>query len=65
MSRVPRRPLLKEIHNTSESRIVLDVSTEKIVDLFLQAKQVKMMGDYTSYLVTSLVSERRLELLRR
>lgn len=39
----------------SESRIVLDVSTEKIVDLFLQARQVKMMGDYTSYLVTSLV----------
>ncbi|KAJ1532308.1 hypothetical protein ONE63_000916 [Megalurothrips usitatus] len=48
------RPLLKEIQNSSESRIVLDVSTEKIVDLFLQAKQVKMMGDYTSYLVTSL-----------
>ncbi|XP_034252798.1 glutamate receptor ionotropic, kainate 2-like isoform X1 [Thrips palmi] len=48
------RPLLKEIHNTSESRLVLDVSTERIVDLFLQARQVKMMGDYTSYLVTSL-----------
>ncbi|KAE8743142.1 hypothetical protein FOCC_FOCC011235 [Frankliniella occidentalis] len=48
------RPLLKEIHNTSESRIILDVSPEKIIDLFVQAKHVNMMGDYTSYLVTSL-----------
>ncbi|XP_052123911.1 glutamate receptor ionotropic, kainate 2-like [Frankliniella occidentalis] len=48
------RPLLKNIRNSSESRILLDVSADKLMDIFQQAKQVNMMGEYFSYLVTSL-----------
>ncbi|XP_034244808.1 glutamate receptor ionotropic, kainate 2-like isoform X2 [Thrips palmi] len=48
------RPLLKEIRNSTETRIVLDVAPDKIMEIFRQARQVKMMGDYISYLVTSL-----------
>ncbi|KAE8737789.1 hypothetical protein FOCC_FOCC016738, partial [Frankliniella occidentalis] len=50
------RPLLKEIQNSTETRILLDVSADKLMDIFYQAKQVKLMSDYISYLVTSLVS---------
>ncbi|KAK3919445.1 Glutamate receptor ionotropic, kainate 2 [Frankliniella fusca] len=49
-----RGPLLKEIQNSTETRIILDVSADKLIDIFHQAKQVKLMGDYVSYLVTSL-----------
>ncbi|KAJ1531866.1 hypothetical protein ONE63_000515 [Megalurothrips usitatus] len=48
------RPLLKEIQNSTETRIILDVSADKLLDIFHQARQVKLMGDYISYLVTSL-----------
>ncbi|XP_034239452.1 glutamate receptor ionotropic, kainate 2-like [Thrips palmi] len=47
------RPLLKEIQNSSETRILLDVSADRLLDIFHQARQVKLMGDYISYLVTS------------
>ncbi|KAJ1521640.1 hypothetical protein ONE63_003287 [Megalurothrips usitatus] len=48
------RPLLKEIQNSTETRVILDVAADKLVDLFRQARQVNMMGDYISYLATSL-----------
>ena len=48
------RPMLKEIRASGETNIVLDVSSEKIVDLLRQAKEVKMMEDYQSYIITSL-----------
>ena len=49
-----RRPLLKQIKNSAESRIVLDCSTEKIYEVLKQAQQIGMMSDYHSYLITSL-----------
>ncbi|CAH1400969.1 unnamed protein product [Nezara viridula] len=48
------RPLLKQIQKTSETRIVLDCATERIIEVLKQAKQVKMLGDYHSYVLTSL-----------
>ncbi|KAL1131963.1 hypothetical protein AAG570_011574 [Ranatra chinensis] len=48
------RPLLKEIQMTSETRIVLDCSVDKILAVLHQAKQVKLMGEYHSYILTSL-----------
>lgn len=48
------RPLLKQIKNSAESRIVLDCSTEKIYEVLKQAQQIGMMSDYHSYLITSL-----------
>lgn len=54
MSVLPPRPLLKQIKNSAESRIVLDCSTEKIYEVLKQAQQIGMMSDYHSYLITSL-----------
>ncbi|KAL1131739.1 hypothetical protein AAG570_011352, partial [Ranatra chinensis] len=48
------RPLLKEIQMSSETHIVLDCSTENIMTILSQAKEVNMMGDYHSYILTSL-----------
>ncbi|KAK3931587.1 Glutamate receptor ionotropic, kainate 2 [Frankliniella fusca] len=48
------RPLLKDILNSTESRIILDVAANRLLDIFRQARQVNMMGDYVSFLVTSL-----------
>ncbi|KAL7026707.1 hypothetical protein ACKWTF_005134 [Chironomus riparius] len=48
------RPLLKQIKNSAESRIVLDCTTEKIYEVLKQAQQIGMMSDYHSYLITSL-----------
>lgn len=48
------RPLLKQIKNSAESRVVLDCSTEKIYEVLKQAQQIGMMSDYHSYLITSL-----------
>lgn len=48
------RPLLKQIKNSAESKIVLDCSTEKIYEVLKQAQQIGMMSDYHNYLITSL-----------
>ena len=48
------RPLLKQIKNSAESRVVLDCTTEKIYEVLKQAQQIGMMSDYHSYLITSL-----------
>lgn len=40
------RPLLKEIQNSGETRIVLDCSVDNILEIFRQAKDVKLMEDY-------------------
>ena len=47
-------PLLKEIHSTGESHIVLDISAEKIVPFLRNASKVKMLNDYNSYYITNL-----------
>lgn len=49
-----QRPLLKEIRNSSATRIVLDCSTDKILTILEQAKEVKLMGEYQSFFLTSL-----------
>ncbi|XP_046399076.1 glutamate receptor ionotropic, kainate 2-like isoform X1 [Ischnura elegans] len=48
------RPLLKQIQASSESHILLDCSVEKILEVLTQAKEVKMMEDYQSYVITNL-----------
>lgn len=48
------RPLLKDIQSSGESHIVLDVSADKILDILRQAKEVKMLEEYQSYIITSL-----------
>lgn len=48
------RPLLKQIQSSGESHIVLDIDTDKIINLLRQAVEVKMMEEYQSYIITSL-----------
>lgn len=40
------RPLLKEIHSSGETRIILDCSPETILEIFRQGKDIKMLEDY-------------------
>lgn len=40
------RPLLKEIQSSGETRIVLDCSLDKVLEIFRQGKDVKMLEDY-------------------
>ncbi|KAF4524939.1 hypothetical protein B566_EDAN013902, partial [Ephemera danica] len=48
------RPLLKQILASSESHIILDCDTDKIQEILRQASEVKMLGAYLGYLITSL-----------
>ncbi|XP_030746457.1 glutamate receptor ionotropic, kainate 2-like [Sitophilus oryzae] len=49
------RYILKKIRNTPISRIVLDCATDKIIDILQQAKEVKLLTDFTTSLfLTSL-----------
>lgn len=50
------RPLFKEIKASGENHIVLDCKADKILDILRQARSVEMMGDYHSFIITSLVS---------
>lgn len=40
------RPLLKEIQKIGETHIVIDCDTSKILEIFRQANEVKMMEEY-------------------
>ncbi|KAF7282954.1 hypothetical protein GWI33_001764 [Rhynchophorus ferrugineus] len=49
------RHILKKIRNTSMSRIVLDCPLDKILNVLEQAKEVKLLADFTtSFFLTSL-----------
>ncbi|XP_059486426.1 glutamate receptor ionotropic, kainate 2-like isoform X2 [Neocloeon triangulifer] len=48
------RPLLKQVQASSESHIILDCDTDKILEILQQAKEVKMMEDYQSYFIISM-----------
>ncbi|CAB3386125.1 Hypothetical predicted protein [Cloeon dipterum] len=48
------RPLLKQVQASSESHIILDCDVDKIIEILRQAKEVKMMEDYQSYLVITM-----------
>lgn len=51
-----RRPLLKEIKDSSELQIILDCETDHILDILQQAQEVNLVDEYHSYILTSLVS---------
>ncbi|XP_058063457.1 glutamate receptor ionotropic, kainate 2-like [Anopheles bellator] len=48
------RPLLKDIQSSGESHIILEIRPDRIVELLRQAKEVKMLEEYQSYIITSL-----------
>lgn len=47
-------PMLKEIALYGETRIVLDCSLDRIVDLLQQAKKVKLLEEYQNYIITTI-----------
>lgn len=47
-------PLLKEIASYGETRIILDCSREKVLEVLKQAIPVKMLEEYQSYIITSI-----------
>ncbi|XP_058444434.1 glutamate receptor ionotropic, kainate 2 [Malaya genurostris] len=48
------RPLLKDIQSSGESHIILEVHPNKILEILRQAKEVKMLEEYQSYIITSI-----------
>lgn len=48
------KPMLKEISSHGETRIILDCGVEKVLDVLNQATVVKMLGEYQSYIITTL-----------
>lgn len=49
------RPLLKDIKNYGETRIVLDCAPENVYEILRQAQQVGITSAYHTYLITTLV----------
>lgn len=49
------RPMLKEIRNSSIFNVIIDVKPEKIIDLLQQAKQIKLLANYSNFVITYLV----------
>lgn len=47
-------PMLKEIAQYGESRIILDCSLDKVIPILEQAKRVKMLEEYQNYVVTTI-----------
>lgn len=52
----PCRQLLKEVNASSEFHILLDCAADSVLQVLRQAREVRMMSDYHSYFITSLVS---------
>ncbi|KAM0731072.1 Glutamate receptor ionotropic, kainate 2 [Formica fusca] len=48
------RPMLKEIRNSSIFNVIIDVKPEKIIDLLQQAKQIKLLANYSNFVITYL-----------
>lgn len=48
------RPTLKKIYYSTEPHIILSVENHRIVDLLRQAREVKMLDEYKSYIIASL-----------
>lgn len=46
--------ILKDIKNFTTTRIILDISTEKIVPFLKAADELKMLSEYYSYFITNL-----------
>lgn len=47
-------PLLKQIAQYGETRLILDCSLERVLPILEQAKKVKLLEDYQSYIVTTI-----------
>nr|CAD7601759.1 unnamed protein product [Timema genevievae] len=48
------RSLFKDIHDSTQTHILLDCATDNIMNILRQAKEVDMFGDYENYFITSL-----------
>ncbi|CAG2056347.1 unnamed protein product, partial [Timema podura] len=48
------RSLFKDIHDSTQTHILLDCATDNIMHILRQAKEVDMFGDYENYFITSL-----------
>lgn len=49
------RPILKEIQNATETRILLHCAQKNILPLLRKAENLRLMGDYYAYVIVSLV----------
>jgi hypothetical protein len=49
------RPILKDIKKSLEGHIVLDCDADLLLTVFKQAKEVNLLDDYHSFIITSLV----------
>lgn len=47
-------PLLKEIAQYGETRIILDCSIDKVISILTQAKRVKLLEEYQNYIITAI-----------
>lgn len=54
VSELDHRPLLKKIYYTTEPHIIVCVEDYRILNLLKQAKEVKMLDEYKSYIIVSL-----------
>ena len=50
------RPLLKEIANSTDWNLLLDLTPTNLARVLSQGKQFKMLADYYKYFITYLVS---------
>ncbi|XP_048519157.1 glutamate receptor ionotropic, kainate 2-like [Dendroctonus ponderosae] len=48
------RTVLKQIKKTLDTRFILDCKADRILDIFRQAKEVGLLKDYHSYILTDL-----------
>lgn len=48
------RPLLKKIYYTTETHIILSVDKHRIINILTQAREVKMLDEYKSYIFINL-----------
>lgn len=61
--RVVHRPILKDIKKSLEGHIVLDCDVDLLIPILKQAKEVNLLDDYHSFIITSLVSINRVHAL--
>lgn len=47
-------PLLKQIALYGETRLILDCSLERVLSILEQAKKVRLLEDYQSYIITTI-----------
>lgn len=48
------RPQLKKVHYSTEPHIIVSVEYQRIFEVIYQAREVNMLDEYRSYIITSL-----------